>query len=298
MVMDYIGVGHPGTLGLIDIESWTGGRVTDPAIAGHETYVYASEGWKMTLDWDVVAPEYLVYRIVSEHENGIIWKGEVKGDEVVEKEYRQAQDSKDVVTISELLTDPIYNQEVSIFGEISLLGELFCSCFELTSNGERVLVWYDSMVDDDGNERPRVSVDLFENGDWVIVTGELQMREQGKDLNDFWTSTIMMSSPSGKPLTEEISLEIGLNYILNSPTFLFDGQDQSILHEETRYLRCPYCWQFVFTFSSLHAGYGDRSGQQLAQVITSHEVLITVAKGKIIQATMDQQWDMIKQEFL
>jgi len=94
------------------------------------------------------------------------------------------------LSVSELLEKPIYDTEVKIYGEVSLLGELFCPCFELTSGGGKVLVWYGLMVEDDGTERPTVSVDGIQNGDQVIVTGELKTEGAHRSLNDFWARRI------------------------------------------------------------------------------------------------------------
>jgi len=46
------------------------------------------------------------------------------------------------------------------------------------------------MVEDDGTERPSVSVEGIENGDSVVVTGELKTEGQHTSLNDFWASDI------------------------------------------------------------------------------------------------------------
>ncbi len=46
------------------------------------------------------------------------------------------------LSISELLKNSVYDTEVKIYGKVSLLGELSCPCFELTSGGEKVLVWF------------------------------------------------------------------------------------------------------------------------------------------------------------
>ncbi len=94
------------------------------------------------------------------------------------------------LAVSELLEKPIYDTEVKIYGEVSLLGELFCPCFELTSGGGKVLVWYDLMVEDDGTERPDVGVEGIENGHQVIVTGKLKTAGVHRSLNDFWASMI------------------------------------------------------------------------------------------------------------
>lgn len=94
------------------------------------------------------------------------------------------------LTVAELLENPVYDTEVKIYGTVSLLGELNCPCFELTSGGQKVLVWYRLMVEDGGTERPSVSVEGIENGDWVVVTGELKSEGEYRSLNDFWASKI------------------------------------------------------------------------------------------------------------
>lgn len=100
-------------------------------------------------------------------------------------------DTEGMLSVAELLENPVYAIEVKIYGEVGLLGELFCPCFELTSDGETVQVWYDLMVEDSGIEWAPVSVEGIENGDWVIVAGELK-GEGGVHYNkgDFWASNI------------------------------------------------------------------------------------------------------------
>ena len=96
------------------------------------------------------------------------------------------------LTVAELLDDPIYDTEVKIYGEVGLLGELNCPCFELTSGGQTVQVWYDLMVENDGTERPGVSVEGISNGDRIIVTGEL--KDKGGTYyskGDFWATAIV-----------------------------------------------------------------------------------------------------------
>ena len=94
------------------------------------------------------------------------------------------------LSVSELLENPVYDTEVKIYGKVSLLGELLCPCFELTSDGKKVEVWYDLMVEDDGTQRPPVSVEGIENGDWVIVTGELRSSTGTAPSTTFWASNI------------------------------------------------------------------------------------------------------------
>ena len=52
------------------------------------------------------------------------------------------------------------------------------------------MVWHDLMVEDDGTERLAVSVEGIENGDWVVVTGELKREGKHTNLNDFWAEHI------------------------------------------------------------------------------------------------------------
>ena len=74
------------------------------------------------------------------------------------------------------------------------------------------------------------------------------------------------------------------------------GQTLEFVSEET--LRCPYCWEFVFEFDCRHAGYGDRTGQVLAQVITPHTARVVVDQGNVASAVLDGKWDMIDQELI
>jgi len=96
------------------------------------------------------------------------------------------------LTVAELLDAPLYDKQVGISGEVSLLWELNCPCFELTSGGRTVQVWYGLMVENDGTERPAVDVEGINNGDRVIVTGELK-GEGGTHYSkgDFWAAAIV-----------------------------------------------------------------------------------------------------------
>ncbi len=50
-------------------------------------------------------------------------------------------------------------------------------------------------------------------------------------------------------------------------------------------------------FTSRQAGYGDRTGMMMAEVLTTHNCVITIDQNnQIISAVMDGQWDMIKQK--
>jgi len=305
-----------------------------------------------------------------------------------------SQDNDDYISVAQLLDDPVYNSDIAVWGEISLLGELFCPCFKLTSGGQSIEVWYGLMVEDDGTELPPVSVEGFKNGDKVIVVGQLKPGGIHHSENDFWAKSIKpkdgvfvknadealrevvaylnhQSAENAPPInaswakenitpdgllgsstflftseqwqitvsypivlpentiyefevvgydsgwywqgsitakgqitenitfsqmTLETSRGIARDIVVNSPTFKYDGIEETLALTEEVVLRCPFCWQFVYEFDSSHAGYGDRTGQVLAQVITHHRAVITIDHGRITRAVMDDCWDMLNQQ--
>lgn len=101
-----------------------------------------------------------------------------------------------------------------------------------------------------------------------------------------------------KMFTEEESKGVALNFVKNSPTYQFDGIENSIEHINTLYPDMPYTWEFIFEFRCRHAGYGNRSGKMLAQVITPHTAHIIVKKDRVISATLDGKWNIMTQKSL
>jgi len=100
------------------------------------------------------------------------------------------------------------------------------------------------------------------------------------------------------PVTQDESQRLAEDYLVSSPTFVFDGLEDTLRLVDTYTLRCPFCWAFEFEFQCRHAGYGDRSGQAVAEVITPHTARIMVQEGEVVHAIMDDRWDMMKQEML
>lgn len=100
-------------------------------------------------------------------------------------------------------------------------------------------------------------------------------------------------------VSEKESLEIAQDFVRNSPTYEFDGSNLN--HTETLYPEVaghPDLYTFVFEFRSSHGGYGDRTGEPVTQVITPHRAHITVDNGNVTNAVLDQEWDMIEQEYI
>lgn len=99
-----------------------------------------------------------------------------------------------------------------------------------------------------------------------------------------------------KNYTESESLEVAQEFVLESPTYKFDGMDLNNI--STVKAECASCYVFTFEFTSRSAGYGDRSDEMVAQVITQHKAEITVENGKVTKAVLDDEWDMISQEMV
>ena len=92
--------------------------------------------------------------------------------------------------------------------------------------------------------------------------------------------------------------ETATSWLLSSPTFKFDGVPGSIKVVDSwqaMTLRAPSFWEVTIEFDCLHAGYGDRSGQMVAQVVTHHVAVIHVTSGVVDLAQLDSEWDELKQ---
>jgi len=101
------------------------------------------------------------------------------------------------------------------------------------------------------------------------------------------------SSELGSP---NQSLIIAENFVKNSPTYKYDGIPETFKLSDT--VPMDNRIQYVFEFDCRHAGYGDRTGQVLAQVITHHIAMIIVEDEQVISAVMDARWDMVHQQDL
>jgi len=132
----------------------------------------------------------------------------------------------------------------------------------------------------------------------LIVLGVLFFEKGEEKVSFLWQPKEEKPSPTVK--MEEVSFEesrrIAEEAVKNAPTYKFDGFDLKFVSSEA--LRCPSCWEFTFSFQSRAAGYGDRSGQMLAQVITPHTIRVTVDNGKITSLVTDQTLDELSQKFL
>lgn len=113
--------------------------------------------------------------------------------------------------------------------------------------------------------------------------------------------TTIVPTTTTNPL--ELEIRLAEEAVKNSATFKFDGIAGSIklinATNETPIssFRATLC---TFEFQTGHPGHGDRSGQILAQVITTHraEVYVDQDSHQVKMAFCDDTWDLIKNKAL
>jgi hypothetical protein len=71
-----------------------------------------------------------------------------------------------------------------MYGRVSGLGEMPCPCFIVTSGGERLEVWYNLTAQEPAK------VPAIQDGDWIVVTGQLKPGVLGLSSRTFWASHI------------------------------------------------------------------------------------------------------------
>jgi len=101
-----------------------------------------------------------------------------------------------------------------------------------------------------------------------------------------------------KVVSKEDSQKIAEDFVRGSPTFRFDGIDDTLKLVWSGGEEKTSRWEFHYEFQSRHAGYGDRTGLILAQVITDHRAQIVVEQGEVVHAVLDGKWDMLRQKII
>ena len=98
---------------------------------------------------------------------------------------------------------------------------------------------------------------------------------------------------------EVLPVKIAHDFIISSPTFAFDGIEQTLKAEVSAVIdeSMP---QYVINviFDTRHGGYGDRTGQIVTEAITPHLATVIVSEGKVISVIIDRTWDEINQKLL
>jgi hypothetical protein len=101
------------------------------------------------------------------------------------------------------------------------------------------------------------------------------------------------ASNKAAPCSQEQASALSLSLIKNSPTFSYDGVKDSIQQVKAESPDNGSTWNLIYTFKTAHPGHGDRSEEELAQMITGHMAQITVTKCKITSAVCDKTWNLL-----
>ena len=102
----------------------------------------------------------------------------------------EAERPEGALNVAELLQNPVYDEEVVVYGRVDIMGKVLSPYFDLESGGEKIKVWFNMMVEDNGKPRQPVKAEGINNNEWVVVTGELKTEGKYRALNDFWASDI------------------------------------------------------------------------------------------------------------
>ncbi len=87
------------------------------------------------------------------------------------------------------------------------------------------------------------------------------------------------------------------DWIVNySPTYTFDGSDLTLVSEEE--LAANQGYLFIFSFTSSSAGYGDRTDEMTAQVITPHVMEVVVENNQVVTAVTDEVYDELNNDMI
>ena len=103
--------------------------------------------------------------------------------------------------------------------------------------------------------------------------------------------------PLTGPVGSSASIQVAEEFVRDSPTFRFDGIEETFKLESSRALQfCPGCYEYTFYFESRHPGVGDRTGIKLRDIITPHRVVVNLAyETDVVMGVMDESWDIGRQ---
>ncbi len=91
-------------------------------------------------------------------------------------------------------------------------------------------------------------------------------------------------------MTEEEAIDLAMEWVRNeAPTYVFDGSDLTFERIEP-IENCENCFEVEVSFTSAAAGYGDRTDEMVAQVITPHTTIVTIEGGEVIRAVTDDEF--------
>ena len=136
-----------------------------------------------------------------------------------------------------------------------------------------------------------------------LVTGhsaEVEVKKgvvENAEVDGVWDMILQEKTGGmGTAMNQEKAELLAVKFVEATPTYKFDGSNAKV--NETLAMRCQGCYDVRVNFECSHAGYGNRAGQMVAQVITPHTTQVLIESGEVKSAFTDNIWDVFKQERL
>lgn len=109
---------------------------------------------------------------------------------------------------------------------------------------------------------------------------------------------MVVTSASNAGFTKESAIKAASDFLNSEATYKFDGM-HGTMTMDARKDATQNVYVVTAEFTSRQAGYGDRTGMMMADVLTTHQCVITIDENnKVLSAVMDGQWDMINQKMI
>ncbi len=118
--------------------------------------------------------------------------------------------------------------------------------------------------------------------------------------NKIWTSgELNMPIPTDIVYDDVMIMEIAKMFVLSSPTFAFDGMEDTLEFGSITILESfPEQYVLDVNFTSSHGGFGDRTDQIVTQVLSPHTMKIIISEGNVISAIIDNTWDDLNNQYV
>jgi len=253
---------------------------------------FTATGWVAAVTWAVVAPEFIVYQITLKSPTlGWFWEGTVRarGGQFSEETGMQQMTEE---LAAELATQFVHSSPTYSSSGMSGTLQRIESRQDSRPYSWTFVFQFDSRNSGYGDTAGQVVLPVITPHRAVVTVAAMEVVEAVMDGR--WD----MLAQAFLDADEADARRVAEEFVRNSPTFVFDGIPATLDVGETLHPDLENAWTFVIRFESAHAGYGDRTGQMLAQVITPHEAYITVENGEVVSALMDGKWDMLAQRLV
>jgi len=253
---------------------------------------FTATGWASEVYWAVVSPEFIVYQIVLKSPTlGWFWEGTVRarGGQFSEETGMQQMTEE---LAEELAMQFVYGSPTYLSSGMSGTLRRVESRQDSRPYSWAVVFEFDSRNSGYGDTAGQVVLPVITPHRVVVTVAAMEVVEAVMDGKWDMLAQVFLDAD------EADARRVAEEFVRNSPTFVFDGIPATLEVGETPYPDLESAWTFVIRFESAHAGYGDRTGQMVAEVITPHEAHITVENGKVVSALMDGEWDMLAQRLV